>query len=96
MYANFEPPERLPWMSQAVCATVGLDLWFPDGNSVQVRQGELEAIRVCKSCPVRQDCLDHALDLGPNLQGIWGGTTPADRRQLLREIERGKTRRRLA
>jgi hypothetical protein len=38
---------------------------------------------LCGACPVRQDCLDFALTK-PELVGVWGGTTQAERRWLIR------------
>jgi WhiB family redox-sensing transcriptional regulator len=36
---------------------------------------------VCSGCAVRADCLAYALD-DLTLQGVWGGTTERERRQL--------------
>jgi WhiB family transcriptional regulator, redox-sensing transcriptional regulator len=40
-------------------------------------------VRICGRCPVRQECLEHALD-SPGLVGVWGGTTEVERKWLLR------------
>ncbi len=37
------------------------------------------AIKVCRSCPVRNKCLEYAIANEIN-HGIWGGMTPAERR----------------
>jgi hypothetical protein len=39
---------------------------------------------MCLRCPVRADCLEYALEHEDNNgeAGIWGGTTPFQRRQL--------------
>jgi WhiB family redox-sensing transcriptional regulator len=42
-----------------------------------------EAKAVCHRCPVRDECLDRALR-ADWVEGIWGGTTEAERRALLR------------
>lgn len=34
----------------------------------------------CRTCPVRAECLEYALDIGA--VGIWGGTTTEQRRQI--------------
>jgi WhiB family redox-sensing transcriptional regulator len=41
------------------------------------------AKRICASCPVRANCLVSALRTGESA-GIWGGTTPEERRILRR------------
>lgn len=48
-----------------------------------------EVIAVCRSgCPVKAECLAHALKHGE--QGIWGGTTDYQRRQIRRRAKRRK------
>ena len=42
-----------------------------------------QALAICQDCPVRQECLQTAL-ADPNLYGVWGGTTQAERRRLHR------------
>ncbi len=42
-----------------------------------------DAKAVCATCDVQHACLQVALDNGENY-GVWGGTTPAERRELLR------------
>jgi WhiB family redox-sensing transcriptional regulator len=37
----------------------------------------------CRTCPVRTECLAHALD-GRIESGVWGGMTERERRALLR------------
>lgn len=54
------------------------DLWFPEEG----QSGE-EAKRICASCPVRQDCLQHALSEIETI-GIWGGASERVRRPLRR------------
>lgn len=43
-----------------------------------------QAIRICNSCPVQQECLDYALDF-PEPYGMWGGKTRPERMTILRE-----------
>jgi hypothetical protein len=38
--------------------------------------------RVCAACPIRQECLQRALDLREPW-GMWGGLTPAERERRL-------------
>jgi WhiB family transcriptional regulator, redox-sensing transcriptional regulator len=41
-----------------------------------------EAKTICRRCPLAGDCLAWALDTGQP-DGIWGATTPAERRAIL-------------
>jgi WhiB family redox-sensing transcriptional regulator len=38
---------------------------------------------LCQGCTVRQECLDVAL-ADPDLTGLWGGTTPKERKAMRR------------
>ncbi len=44
---------------------------------------EAEALALCATCPVRTECLQYALRNSEN-HGIWGGTTPEERRRMRR------------
>ena len=67
------------WMCDALCKS------YPDVNFFPTRNDPgTKAKAVCARCPVSSECLDLALALGRRLDGIWGGTTPAERVQILR------------
>ncbi|MFD0337090.1 WhiB family transcriptional regulator [Streptomyces sp. NPDC127117] len=65
------------WGVRAVCRTADPDELFAEGAA----QNEAKAI--CTGCPVRTECLAHALDHRIE-HGIWGGMTERERRALLR------------
>jgi WhiB family transcriptional regulator, redox-sensing transcriptional regulator len=68
----------MAWQKQALCAQVDQDLFFPKpGGDPRPAQ------QVCLTCPVRTDCLEHALDQQIE-HGVWGGTTAAMRQRLTR------------
>lgn len=53
---------------QAACAGADPDLFFPErGESLR------EAREVCRSCPVREDCLDYAIDHVEKSGVCWAG-----------------------
>jgi WhiB family redox-sensing transcriptional regulator len=63
------------WVQRAACRGSGFGPFFPkDGAS-----GPAKA--VCAGCVVRAECLAYAMT-DPQLQGVWGGTSEADRRLL--------------
>ena len=43
---------------------------------------EARAKEICRTCPVRQPCLDYAVEIREP-HGIWGGLSEAERRPLL-------------
>jgi len=55
-----------------------------DNNSHDVL-GELLVEAICEACPIRQECLEAVL-ADPDLVGLWGGTTDAERRELRRRV----------
>lgn len=66
----------LDWMTDAACAEVGTDMFFPEkGGSTK------PAKDVCRRCDVVAECLEYALSNSEE-QGIYGGTSPQERRKL--------------
>jgi WhiB family transcriptional regulator, redox-sensing transcriptional regulator len=65
----------LPDLPGAVCAEVDPELWFPETGS-----NPRTAKRLCEDCPARQACLQYALE--HPVDGVWGGTSVADRKRL--------------
>ena len=63
------------WRGRAVCEGLG-DLFFDDACTDAAK-------RVCAACPVRDACLDHALNQ-PERHGVWGGATVEERQRILR------------
>lgn len=63
------------WYLEARCTEVDQELFFPEpGRTAD------NARSVCARCPVRQPCLQFALDNRID-HGIFGGLTPTERRQ---------------
>lgn len=78
------------WRDSAACRRSDPELFFPEEDSPRVAQQIAAAKVICARCPVRQRCLDEALDLIPH--GIAGGLTEQERRSLQRRpnsFERG-------
>lgn len=79
----------MDWRTRARCrqvegqpAPVDPELFFPTGTSGPALTQAAEAKRFCGDCPVREQCLRWALAVG--VEGIWGGTTDDERRELRR------------
>lgn len=64
------------WRDSALCAQVGGDEFYPDKGGTT-----LHAKRVCAACPVRTECLHHALT-NHEEHGVWGGLAPRERKKL--------------
>ncbi len=66
------------WMLEAKCLDADPEAFFPEkGGSTR------EAKRICAACPVREECLDHAL-ANEERFGIWGGYSERERRRMRR------------
>jgi WhiB family redox-sensing transcriptional regulator len=71
------------WRDSAACRTEDPDLFFPVGTTGPALLQIEEAKAICRGCPVRDSCLEWALDNGQTI-GVWGGTTETERRSLKR------------
>lgn len=68
------------WMEQARCREVGLHFFFPDVMPPKEMTAAVkQAKRVCGKCEVAAECLSYGMN---ETFGIWGGTTPMERRVL--------------
>jgi WhiB family redox-sensing transcriptional regulator len=66
------------WKEKGACRSQGPDLFFPDVATASGRREEKEAVKICKECSVRPQCLSHAL--AHEDFGVWGGMTERQRR----------------
>ena len=74
------------WRTRAACRDAGEpDNWFPGKGGFT--GGNLHALQVCRSCPVRRECLDFAVQNHP-IDGLWGGETWSQRAERARLRER--------
>lgn len=76
------------WLHRGAC--VGIDdpdLFFPVGENAPPAK-EIEAAKsVCRSCPVRSECLSWALATHQRY-GVWGGMSEQERESLIRRPHR--------
>jgi WhiB family redox-sensing transcriptional regulator len=67
----------LDWRERAACAGKQ-EFFFADHKATLVR----EAKKICMSCPVKTQCLAHAMR--HDEYGVWGGLTANERRRARR------------
>lgn len=76
--ARLEDTGDLDWRDRALCAQTDPEAFFPErGGSVR------EVKRVCRSCEVRAECLEYALENDERF-GVYGGLSERERRRLKR------------
>jgi len=74
----------LPWRSKAACKGLAPDIFYPATDDDSDAD---EAKVVCRVCPVREACLEHALAVREK-DGVWGGATERERRRIIRQRRR--------
>lgn len=75
------PEGNLHWRDYAACArSCDPEAWWPESHAWRA---PTEARRVCVGCPVRWQCLQHALD--NDEPGVWGGLTETERKHMNHE-----------
>lgn len=75
------------WTRDALCAEIGVDAFFAEGQGDQIVR---RAKAACGGCPVINDCLEWALTFEPEQDqyGVFGGTVPRERRAIRLEREK--------
>jgi len=72
------------WTERANCRDWPTpDDWFPVERSVKAPP---EMVAVCSACPVATECFRFAME--NQMEGIWGGTTSAQRQYRRRHLNR--------
>ncbi len=71
-----------PWQQRAACRGLDVELFY------STEEDDLRAaVRVCRTCPVRRECLTSAMT-SEELFGVWGGTLEHQRRRVFRREQR--------
>lgn len=72
---------KFDWMDDAACRGIKNVNFFPDVHyNTEVHQ----AIAICRTCSVREDCAEFAIE-NQIEYGVWGGMTAAERKQWRRD-----------
>ena len=73
------------WQARAECRGPHAVVFFPPSHveRKEERLGRERAAKaICRSCSVREECLEYAIRIREP-HGIWGGLNEAERKQLL-------------
>lgn len=85
MSAHNTDPEIDNWANRGLCAQIGNDdIWFPERGATAK-----PARAICAQCPVRNQCLQDALQ-NDDSWGIRAGLTPLERRKLRHQLGVGQ------
>lgn len=71
-----------PFNGTQLCKDMDSDIFFPENYT------DLEAVekakKICNDCWIKDDCLSFAISTKER-EGIWGGTTPYERKKIRRK-----------
>jgi WhiB family transcriptional regulator, redox-sensing transcriptional regulator len=67
-----------PWWQRGLCRDYDPDLWFPSAERANAYSFPR---KVCRTCPVKRQCLEEALR-ADHRYGMFGGLTPGERDKL--------------
>jgi WhiB family redox-sensing transcriptional regulator len=73
----FMVPDSVP------CAETDPEAYFPEEGGLGSHARAVNALKVCSTCPVLQQCFDYAYK-DARIVGIWGGTTSSQRATMRR------------
>ena len=78
-YIRVKPTDHW-WRDKANCKKMDINLFFPErGVPYSVIKSTKQ---ICLNCPVMLECLEMILNTENDNFGIFGGTTPKERRQI--------------
>jgi WhiB family redox-sensing transcriptional regulator len=73
------------WQMKGLCRGNHSYLFFPPSTverKDERERREIKAKAICSVCPVKDDCLEFAVEI-KEPYGIWGGLTETERRQII-------------
>ena len=69
-----------PFDGTQLCSSYSTDIFYPEEYK---DESVAQAKSICNDCWMKDKCLSFALAKREN-EGVWGGTTPRERRLILR------------
>ena len=83
-------PVKTDWFDDAACRDADTAVFFPTSDAHAA-----EAQAICAACPVREECLEYALETRP-ADGVWGGLTSIERHRVIRRRQKAARKARTA
>lgn len=68
------------WIEYALCSGMDTNIFYPEPGKGITPELKL-AVSTCKKCPVRTECLMHAMNTSESF-GVWGGVTYRNRLKI--------------
>src|SRR5690606_9986975 len=82
---RLELEDPTEWQARGLCGGKPNAWWFPPllGSREPWTDEQAPGLALCRTCPVREECLEAALARREE-HGVWGGTCPFVRRRMLK------------
>jgi WhiB family redox-sensing transcriptional regulator len=79
--------DQWEWQFEGACNGADSESFFlePNQRGDSKRTKENKAIALCNTCPVKKQCLEHALSV-PEIYGVWGGINEENRAKLANSL----------
>lgn len=74
---------KSPFDGTQLCVDADSNLFFPETYTYLDKATINKAKEICGDCWMQKACLEYALK-EPDLDGIWGGKTPLERKRLIK------------
>ena len=85
--SDLVPPFLIEYGADTPCKWS--DVHTPDGYGRGYAQIVREARAICWECPLLRECAEWAISR-PSLIGVWGATTPRERKDIRRQRRMGE------
>ena len=78
-----------PFDGSQLCTQYNTDLFYPDPDELgNYNESDFDMAKsICNECWLKDKCLDFALKHNEK-EGVWGGTSPLERRRIRRRMLR--------
>ncbi len=70
------------WKEMGACKGVPVGVFYPDSTKKGFQALLKQALAICETCPVKEECLEHALE--HERFGVWGGQSERGRLRIKR------------
>lgn len=73
-----------PFNGTQLCSEYDTEIFYPEEyTDADVAQAK----SICGDCWIKEECLSFAIKINEK-EGVWGGTTPAERRRIRRRLRK--------
>jgi len=72
-----------PFDGTQLCTAYSTDIFYPE----EYEEADVaQAKSICNNCWIKDKCLAYALSINEK-EGVWGGTTPIERKRIRRRVK---------